>query len=204
MKMSRIKCEECGGEMQEHRSYKVEDEFLGVFFVDASPDEYYHCANCDCDLVAYSLMKRIETAEQERIEQLLLNRVNGSIKQYKENLIQNKELVDILGKSRQAIQQDHRIKTLIFHHVEKNGQILYWKESVEQYKRTGDGRFVLCDKNIPETEEIQVPISKKIRTLPLKEVWSTMERPNLLQKGDTNFRVYSSKETIKEEEVKNG
>lgn len=188
--MSLIKCEECGGEMREYQEYRVHDKFLGEFSVKALPEEYYCCAECDCEIVAYSLMKRIEAMEQERIEQLLLESVHGQIKQYKEHLIQNKELVKILGKSRQAIQQDGRIKTLIFHHVEKNGQILYWKESVEQYKRTGDGRFVLFEKDVAAPQRIQVPESKKARFIPLEKAVCTMKQPNLQEdKGKRHLNV---------------
>ena len=202
--MSLIECEGCGGEMRECREYRVHDKFLGEFSVKALPEEYYCCAECDCEIVSYSLMKRIEAMEQERIEQLLLESVHGQIKQYKEHLIQNKELVQILGKSRQAIQQDGRIKTLIFHHVEKNGQILYWKESVEQYKRTGDGRFALFEKDVPETRDIQVLDSKKTLSIPLTKTTCTMYPPNLQDNvGKNQFRIYSSKEII-EENVRNG
>ena len=143
MKSEHVKCMECGGEMRSSDVYHCHDEFIGDFDVPAGKEEYYRCPECDSEIVEFALMKRIEQVEQERIEQLLLDSVDGNMKRYKENLIRNHELVSALGKSRQAIQQDGRIKTLIFHHIAKNGEILYWKKSVDLYKTKGDGRFSL-------------------------------------------------------------
>ena len=143
MKTEINRCGECGGEMKPRHFYCWEDKFLGKMKVHAGAGEFFFCAECGSVELSYSLMKKIETVEQERIEQLLLRSVGGSMKAYKENLVRNKDLVVLLKKSRQAIQQDHKIKTLIFHHVEKSGEIVYWKPSVDLYDKTGDGRFDL-------------------------------------------------------------
>ena len=152
MKTDINRCYECGGEMQQRSFYCWEDKFLGKMEVNAEAGEYFYCAECGSEELSYSLMKKIESVEQERIEQLLLQRVGGSMKAYKENLVRNKDLVALLGKSRQAIQQDHKIKTLIFHHIEKSGEIVYWKPSVELYKETGDGRFDLSSSESAYTD----------------------------------------------------
>ena len=162
MKSKIIRCVECGGEMRCSDVYHCHDKFIGDFDVPARPEEYYHCAECACEIVEYSLMKRLEQAEQERIEQLLLDSVDGNMKRYKENLIRNHELVAVLGKSRQAIQQDGRIKTLIFHHVSKNGEILYWKKSVDLYKSKGDGRFSLLPEENVSAPKMKIPEFKVV------------------------------------------
>ena len=149
-----MKCPECGGEMKPRRYYTWEDRFLGSFSIETQPGEYWHCAECNDEILSYSLMKKIECEEQKRTEQLLLENVGNDYEKFKENLITNNELVHLLGKTRQAIQQDRRIKTLIFHVQEKSGQVVYWKKSAEQYKASGDGRFELFVKE--EKERIEV------------------------------------------------
>lgn len=143
MSKKTLKCDDCGGEMKSFSRYSWDDKYLGELEVQTEPHEYYWCAECNNERIAYTLMKRIERVEQERIEQLLLNSVNCDIKRFKENLVQNRDLVQILGKSRQALQQDGRIKTLIFHFIESNGQISYWLPSVKLFAQKGDGRFDL-------------------------------------------------------------
>lgn len=163
-----MKCPKCGGEMKSLRYYTWEDRFIGLFTISPLPDEYWHCAECDDEMLSYSLMKKIECEEQKRIEQLLLESVGCDYEKFKAGLISNHELVQILGKTRQAIQQDRRIKTLIFHVQEKSGQILYWRKSVEQYKTNGDGRFALI---VKDDERIEVVRSKK----PVKINFSTAD-----------------------------
>ena len=149
-----MKCPECGGEMKHRNNYAWEDRFLGAFRIEVQPGEYWYCAECNEEVLSYSLMKKIEYEEQKRTEQLLLESVGNDLEEFKANLITNHELVQVLGKSRQAIQQDRRIKTLIFHVQEKSGQVVYWRKSAEQYKESGDGRFELFVKE--EKKEIKV------------------------------------------------
>lgn len=164
MSKKTIKCDDCGGEMKSLSRYIWEDKYLGTLEVQTEPNEYYYCAECDNERIAYALMKRIERVEQERIEQLLLYSVNCDIKRFKENLVQNRDLVQLLGKSRQAIQQDGRIKTLIFHFVEPNGQISYWSQSVELFAQKGDGRFDLTKFDTVSTVESVPAIDSVLAT----------------------------------------
>ena len=154
-----MKCPQCGGEMKSRRYYTWEDQFIGTFTIETQPGEYWHCAECNDEILSYSLMKKIECEEQKRTEQLLLESVGNDYEKFKENLITNNELVHLLGKTRQAIQQDRRIKTLIFHVQEKSGQVVYWRKSAEKYKSEGDGRFALVVKE--EKERIEVSELKK-------------------------------------------
>jgi len=159
-----IKCDDCGGEMKSFSVYHWDDKYLGKLEVQTESNEYHWCAECDNERIAYTLMKRIEGVEQEKVEQLLLRSVNCDIKLFKANLVQNRDLVQLLGKSRQAIQQDGRIKTLIFHFVESNGQISYWLPSVELFAQKGDGRFDLTIFDTVSTTESVPAIDSALAT----------------------------------------
>lgn len=155
-----MKCPECGGEMKPRFQYTWEDKFIGTFSIETQLGEYWYCAECEDEIISCSLMKKIEQEEQRRIEQLLFERAGCNVEKFKENLITNRELVQILGKTRQAIQKDRKIKTLVFQYRERSGQVLYWKESVMLYKVKGDGRFKLLTE---ENKHVKVaPCSRTV------------------------------------------
>ena len=138
-----IKCECESGRMMIGASiYKWHDDFMGDFEIKALSEEYIFCRECGNEILAYSLMKRIEIVEQERIEQLLFQSVGNDIKLFKGCLVAFDKLPQLLGKSRQAIQRDGRIKTLIFN-FEFCGKRYYWLDSVLKFRDTGDGRYNL-------------------------------------------------------------
>lgn len=179
MKTTEKICYNCGKKMHTSEQYHWHDEFLGDFTVPCKREEYSYC-DCGEERLAYSLCLKIEDAEQERIEQLLLQSVGDDMKAYKANLVRNKELVELLGKSRQAIQQDHRIRTLIYHHVEKSGEMVYWKPSVEQYKATGDGRFDLRQYfHVKNTDTI-----KKVQHIAIQECSTDSKSSMMWTKDD--------------------
>lgn len=202
MREKPIRCDECGAEMKMTSVYQWHDKFLGDLEVQAFSGEYHFCKECENERIAYSLMKRIEKAEQAKTEQLLLQSVNCNMNVFKENLVPNKDLVRLLGKSRQAIQQDGRIKTLIFH-FEFNGQIYWWRDSVLRFKRTKDGRYDLTasvsvhtvDRPIVEIQRVEtIEFSPKTFSSPpmstvkckSKEI---LESPSWLQ-NENNFILF--------------
>lgn len=145
-----VKCYNCGCELQRPTTYQWEDQYLGkmeirVNTIDSVPGDYCGiCPNgCLEEILSIIVLKNIEQFEQQRTEQLLLNSVGGDLAKFKENLVTKKDLVDLLGKSRQAIAWDHKINTKVFKVIEKSGNVVYWKDSVLLYKQTGDGRFDL-------------------------------------------------------------
>ena len=139
--MDKRKCYECGSYMKIGCEYTWKNKFLGEFSILCNEKEYYYCS-CGEELMALSLLERVEQEEQKRVEQLLLNSVDCDFEKYKNELIPCSELGEVLGISRQAISKNKRIKTLIYK-VVINNETFYWKDSAILFRKYGDGRFDL-------------------------------------------------------------
>jgi hypothetical protein len=153
-----MNCCECGKEMRLPGTYSWKDEYLGSFSINCA--EEYHCCDCENELLNFSLMLKIEDEEQKRIEQLLLNSVDCNMEKFKSHLMGSESVEYILGKS---VKEDGRIRTLIFQVIIR-GIPFYWKESVQLFKETGDGRFKLTN-GIKATDLN-------------RDVWKNIEKPN--------------------------
>lgn len=134
-------CYDCGYEMTKKTVYEETDENLGSIRLDNV--EYYECDKCGYRTIPYVLGKLIEETKKDRIFQLLTEKM-GSIKFFDNYFASNKELVRMLGKSRQAIAKDPRIRNLIYN-ITIKGETFYWKESVEAFLKNWDGRIRLYE-----------------------------------------------------------
>ena len=135
-----MKCYECGRKMTEQKLFIENDQYLGSFALCCARGEYWKCS-CGEDAVSSSLWKKLEIEKQARIEDYMIQGMT-TFSSFDDLICSNRELVKLLGKSRQAIAKDGRIKTLIYHFTLK-GKTYYWKKSAELFKRTGDGRIKL-------------------------------------------------------------
>jgi hypothetical protein len=130
-----MRCLKCG-EIFVHKLGNLEmtDNILGNYIV---PDtEYELCEKCGEILYSPITLRAIEKVEKKRRRELLLEK---PLKDF----ISGPEVGRILGISRQAVHK-HRIERGFIHFVRYLGKILYHRESVELYKKTGDGRFPLA------------------------------------------------------------
>lgn len=148
-----ICCPECGTKLKTTTVYTWTDKFLGDLRVEELPGEYRYCPKCKQELFTQVMMYHIEKAEQIAIEQLLLQSVNYNMEAFKAALVTKKQLTFLLEKSRQALQRDGRINTLIFH-FDLDGKSYWWKDSVMKFKQTGDGRYIL---NVPTSPVVDKP-----------------------------------------------
>jgi biotin operon repressor len=113
---------------------EISDKILGNFIV--SDTEWDQCGSCGEILYSPITMRDIEKTEEQIKTELLLKK---SLKEF----ILGPEVAEILGCSRQAIHKHKRIRRGFIHFVKHNSKIYYLKQSVEQYKETGDGRIQL-------------------------------------------------------------
>ena len=180
--MNRKKCYECGAYMKIRREYAWENKFLGEFSISCNENEYFYCS-CGDELIALSLLERVEQEEQKRIEQLLLNSVDCDFEKYKNELIPCNELGRVLGISRQAISKNRRIKTLIYK-VIINNETFYLRESAVLFKKHGDGRFDLRrHQKVHVIKRIKPELNKKLfaPSMPILHIsnYAVMEETNL-------------------------
>ena len=137
-----IHCWKCGRSMRTASGdYEYEDKFLGRMSIPAERGELLVCDCGEAPYVSASLAAKRELHVQKRIEQLLLLSVGGDMHEFKSNLVGMAELEKTLGITRQAIGKSPKYRNRIYH-IEMNGELLWWKPSVELFREKGDGRFV--------------------------------------------------------------
>ena len=141
MKTTTKTCYNCGKQMHTATQYCWHDDFLGGFAIDCQPEEYSYC-DCGEEQLAYSLCLRIEQEEQNRISQAIMNMAQNNLERLDELVATSRELKSIMNVSRQAINKNGKLKTLVYH-ITFKGKIYYLKKSVKLFKETGDGRFDL-------------------------------------------------------------
>jgi hypothetical protein len=131
----KMDCLECGATYTEKAGiYSLTDPFVGEIIVRGV--SYYQCDNCGNILYSEAMAQAIESQRKERIHALLSQ---FPIRDF----INSADTAAILGISRQALHKNRRINHGFIYQLKFGLLTLYLKQSVYQYKETGDGRFPL-------------------------------------------------------------
>ena len=154
------------------RGYAVTDPNVGAIKTDG---EYWECAdpNCDCRLVPAATAQKVDDIREDRIGKMLWS-IASNPREFAEKFILAKDVARILGVTRQAVEKSVYAKAMTYSII--IGNVRYWlKESVERYKKTGNGKFPLAkaeetgqdirlreaDFGKPDTSWLTVVISQK-------------------------------------------
>jgi len=150
-----MNCLECGGTYTEKSAnYALSDPYVGRIIIKGIP--YYECDNCKDILYSEAMAQAIETERNRRIKETLSQFPIS-------DFISATETASILGISRQALNKNRRINHGFIYQDEVGGFTVYLKQSVLQYKRTGDGRFPLYFQgHSPSAEYLNATIPIKI------------------------------------------
>lgn len=131
-----MKCTECGGDYKKIKDakYRVDDAFIGTFTV---PDvEFLKCGQCGEVLLPPETLAKIEKEESRVLDGLLQGMPISAF-------LSSAETADVLGISRQALHKHRRISRGFILQTSFGGNKVYLKESVERFRKKGDGRFKL-------------------------------------------------------------
>jgi hypothetical protein len=120
--------------------YRSVMPFVGP--VETEPVEFERCPDCGDTMLPPAAAKAADRAFYARLEQLLSDRPIG-------DYITADEAAAILGKTRQALHQDGRVRRGFVYRVRTGRAWMYLRRSVEQYRDTGDGRFDLTSVSGP-------------------------------------------------------
>ena len=151
-----MRCSNCGKRLvQKTGLYISENEYLGCISVDLQ--DSHECRDCEDVYLSWKDVGRLEQAENDVQERLLKRRPVS-------DFVTQKETAEMLGITKQAVSKNGRIKRGFIFHTEFDGRKMYLRDSVELYKKTGDGRFSL---DVRSTQMLQI---KGI--LPEKELFS--------------------------------
>jgi len=130
-----MNCYECGGVYQEKSDFlEILDPYIGKISIQGIP--YYQCENCHDILYTEEISRAIEIKRNRRTHELINQFPIG-------NFISSTEAASILGISRQALHKNRRINHGFIHQIKFGGVTVYLRQSVLQFKKSGDGRFPL-------------------------------------------------------------
>lgn len=106
---------------------------LGSIYVPSI--RYSKCRDCGDVSIDFEETKKINTYIKKKEAEAICSLPIGEF-------ISSNEAAVLLGKTKQAFSKDSRIKRGFIYHVVVDGRKLYYKKSVEEFKRTGkDGRI---------------------------------------------------------------
>lgn len=130
-----MKCYQCGGKYQEKQGHlQLTDKWIGDYVVDKV--NYYLCDSCGDLLFPPETIEIIESKRQK-----ILDRWINS--QPLDSFLSGAQTASLLKISRQALHKHRRIRRGFIYQTKFDGRVVYLRESVLLFKKTGDGRFTL-------------------------------------------------------------
>ena len=128
-----MKCPRCGGDVLESLPYTEDNKFFGKISIDL-PDE--NCSQCGASFMTYQLSQALNAEYQKRIRNFLLTKHHPA--QCRDEYYTAEEATRILGEPKilDAITYEYLI-----YRVEFDGELLFWKPSIDKFAKTRDGRF---------------------------------------------------------------
>ena len=161
-------CFKCGGTYTEKSGmYLLPDPYVGKII--AQGVSYYQCDNCEDTLYSEEMAQAIESERNTRIQEILSQ---FPIRDF----INAADTASVLGISRQALHKNSRIKHGFIYQTKFGVSTLYLKKSVQQYRKTGDGRFSLHSHGYSHFVDYVKP-TVRFRILAAYEVYSTPRKP---------------------------
>jgi len=174
-------CLQCGGTYTEKSGiYSLVDPYVGNIIVEGV--SYYQCDKCEDILFSAEMAQAIESERNKRIHEILNRFPIG-------DFLSATDTASMLGISRQALHKNSRINHGFIYQTKFGPITLYLKQSVQQYKKIGDGRFSLhSHRRIPPTEYVEHATPFKISAvyevsqLPTKPMRSFTEKKRVSPK----------------------
>ena len=130
-----MKCAECNGDLEIITGdFKSKSKSLGKITI---PEiSYTKCKDCGDTLLDPDMAQKVfHFKKQQELELIALLPVGG--------FLTVNEAIEILGITKQAFSKNNKIKRDFIYNVEIGKKKLYHKKSIEIFKSTGDGRFLL-------------------------------------------------------------
>jgi hypothetical protein len=130
-------CNQCGADLKEIKGKYTHNE-LHVGEVTIDSPGHWECTECDSALYPRDVARLLDEARGAKLLELLKQR-------RVRDFVGEREAAKILGCSLVALRSNQRIKRGFIFKIRCGKHPLYLRESVLQYKNTGDGRFDLVD-----------------------------------------------------------
>ncbi|MBR4315980.1 MAG: hypothetical protein IKP65_03295 [Alphaproteobacteria bacterium] len=128
-----MKCIHCGGDVIEVLPYTEDNPYFGHITINI-PDE--KCMKCGACYMTWELSQALTAEYQKRIQNFLLTKHNPA--KFPNEYYNVDETTKILELKRPI---DAQLYEYLIYRVEFDGELLFWKPSVDLFKQTRDGRF---------------------------------------------------------------
>jgi len=130
-------CTSCGGWMDRNQGpLLLSDARLGMIAIPQAT--YWKCKSCGKMLYPIATARLIEEQSNRRRDEIVRLYPIGEF-------LNATDTAAVLGISRQALHKHRRISNGFIYQTTLSGKIVYLKQSVDLFKRTGDGRFSLAE-----------------------------------------------------------
>ena len=191
-----MKCMECGADyVKRHGTLTEHDEYVGEWQV--HDVDWLECPACGDVALRGDIAQRSAEARREKLDTLLADYPMKSF-------VLETEAAELLGVSKQAINQNRRIQRGFVYCLRRAGRNFYLKESLLQFKETGDGRFPLFEEEGATEAEVYGEGEFDLRNLEHKHYTSgvcgmhvsklTVVRPPCREGGGVAFDFLSISE----------
>lgn len=143
-----MKCHSCKCEYEQRKgTLRLADDHVGS--LEVYNVTYFECGDCGDYLFPLETAKKIGDERDRKLEEILRSRPISEF-------VSAAEAGAILGISRQALHKHRRISRGFIYQLPFGEKTVYLKKSVLQFKKTGDGRFLLCalEESIPFLEQV--------------------------------------------------
>ena len=148
-----MQCVKCGGTYVETSDLlELDDPYVGKISIIGKP--YFKCVQCDDILFTLEMAQAIELERNNRKKEFI-NHFPIS------DFISSSETASLLGISRQALHKNRRIRRGFIYQTTVDRVTFYLKQSVIQFKKTGDGRFPLYPEVVVQYLEATTPLQFK-------------------------------------------
>jgi hypothetical protein len=131
-----MKCLSCGSSYNRRvGSLEVDDPFVGSYSV--ADSVYFECPKCHERLLTPDTLGKIEEGRRRKLEDWLRNQPFG-------NFVSASEAARLLKVSRQALHKSRKFRIGLIYGALLDGKRYYYRPSLFQYLRTGDGRLPIA------------------------------------------------------------
>ncbi len=136
-----MNCPNCGGKIHRKRQdIQLFDENIGAYCVENV--EYEECSTCGARFFPPETASQISEIRDLKLNELVSRRPISEF-------VTSAEAAGILGISRQALNKNRRVRRGFIFGTNLGKMRVFLRESVEQFRISGDGRFPLWFYNTP-------------------------------------------------------
>ena len=185
-----MRCTECGEAMNEVWQQPLRAEFRGVGTVTLESADYWECPSCGDTVLPDSTAQALD-----RRRAAMLRALVDSLP-FTASFVSAGEAARLLGITRQALHKNRGIRAGLVYSATLGRDTFYVRRSIEEYLKTGDGRYPLvtkyaCDDSPQGREWICPPESANYATMRFDppQTWTQEVDDSLSASGpDTVFR----------------